>query len=823
MSHYTNNYEFGPYQFDLNRRVLMRAGQAIPLTPKATEILVMLLANAGQLVEKDELLKEVWPDTFVEESNLTQNIFTLRKALGDDRADPRYIETVTRRGYRFVAQVRFNRVIENQLPKWQRGLAPSLGSSLDEQPIIAVLPFVNADKNKDLENFASVLTDDIINNLSRVPSVHVMSRSAILRYKTEVVDPQQAGKDLGAHAVLIGKINGNPSAISIDVELVDVWRGWQLWGERFEPESNDLLEIQNEITRWLVPTLKLKLTRGEEKSVIARFTENSEAYHSYIEGRHYSSDDTQKGNEEAIKHFERAIEIDPHYALAYGGIIDCYLRLATNYLPSEGSVSSTVRQNDPNESHPKVRLRFEWDWKSAERELRHANDLQANYPSSHQWYAAYRTIQQLFRNTDLVQRSDSKSTNDASFELKNRAFGQIASLELTSNEQVQVYCVISREQIDVGNYEAAARILGRWWSFGKWPVLEGLDQKWCADLLFTCGELAGCVASTLQIRQGQRHGEELLNGSIALFEQLGFKRQAAEARIGLALCYYRQGLFDIGRATLIRVLDELSVDDSELRSLALIRLGILERHAGRLRDALARLTEASTVMERAGPWASCRCHIEMASTYKDLAIAENASSYFDAARDFYIRALHEFAAIGNHRYVGIAENNLGFLMLSIGAYEESETHLLRSRTLFEDFHDRVRAAQVNETLARLYIAMDQYALAQETIRLAIEALELTDGEALLAEALTTSGIVNSKLNNSAEAKRDFEAAYRIAERCGDREGAGRAMLVMVEEIGHWLSDAEKIQVSTHLKGLLSVTQQTALRIRVERSLALIGS
>ena len=110
-----NTYEFGPFQFDLAERVLMRNGEGISLTPKASEILVILLSNAGQLVEKDELIREIWPDTFVEEANLTQNIFRLRKALGDHRTKPNYIETVAKRGYRFVAPVRVTRVVEKPL------------------------------------------------------------------------------------------------------------------------------------------------------------------------------------------------------------------------------------------------------------------------------------------------------------------------------------------------------------------------------------------------------------------------------------------------------------------------------------------------------------------------------------------------------------------------------------------------------------------------------------------------------------------------------------------------------------------------------------
>ncbi len=227
------------------------------------------------------------------------------------------------------------------------------------------------------------------------------------------------------------------------------------------------------------------------------------------------------------------------------------------------------------------------------------------------------------------------------------------------------------------------------------------------------------------------------------------------------------------------------------------------------------------IVERSGPWATCRCHIELASTYKDLAISESAISYFDVAKDYYLKALHEFAALGNHRYVGIVENNIGFLLLNTGSFKDSEAHLLRAGTLFERLDDRVRAAQVNETLARLYVATDQLLLAREAIKRAVGTLELTDGEALLAEALSTNGLVNSKLGNYSEAKKSFEAAYRVAERCGDREGAGRAILMMVEEIGDRLDDLEKIEISSDLMRLLSMTQQTALRTRVKNSLVRI--
>jgi len=203
-----------------------------------------------------------------------------------------------------------------------------------------------------------------------------------------------------------------------------------------------------------------------------------------------------------------------------------------------------------------------------------------------------------------------------------------------------------------------------------------------------------------------------------------------------------------------------------------------------------------------------RRHLELASTYKDLAIAEDDIAHFNNAKQSYYKALHEFEAVGNHRYVAIVENNIGFLLLNLNAYQESECHLLRSSRLFEAFSDAVRGAQVKETLARLYVATEQYVIAHNAIKEAVQILENTDSEALLAEALTTNGLVESRLGNYASAKNILLAACSIAERCGDYEGAGRALLILLEELKHQLEPAEKLQVSDKLKTLV-VTKQGA--------------
>jgi len=312
-----------------------------------------------------------------------------------------------------------------------------------------------------------------------------------------------------------------------------------------------------------------------------------------------------------------------------------------------------------------------------------------------------------------------------------------------------------------------------------------------------------------------------LHGSVALFEQLGLKRRASEGRIELALCYHRQGLFDIARSTLNQVLSDLSDESWELRSLALMRLASLERHAGRLKDAISRIIEATHFAELCGPWTTARCHLELATVYKDLAVAEDVTSYFDEATHFYIKALYEFEAIGHHRYVAIVENNMGLLSLSLGNYKESEEHLLRSRRLLHDFSDSLRTAQVDETLARLYIQTEQYTLAQRVIERAVKTFELADNEVLLAEGLTTKGVVAAKLGRYNDAKKSFEAAHKISERCSDSEGAGRAMLIMSEEIGDHLELVEWIQISKELKQLLANTQQTSLKSRALKCLARI--
>lgn len=811
-------YAFGPYHLDLSKRVLTRDGETILLGGRAIDILIILVTKAGEIVEKDELLREVWPDSFVEESNLSQNIFMLRRALGDDRADPRYIETVTRRGYRFVAAVNAN--------GGQARYPESKEVAVSTPPIVAVLPFVNSARHEELEYLVDGLTDNIINNLSLISKLRVMSRSAVFRYKAQDLDPQRVGKELGASSVLVGKIQAQRSGVVVGVELVDVATGWQLWGKSFDSESKDLVEIQSAIIRQLLSTLKLELTGAEEKRVTARYTENAEAYQAYLEGRYHWSRYTKKGIEKAIQHFRHAIDLDPNYALAYAGIVDCYLRLATNYLPSGDHVSRLAHQiaNDPkmsgqssDESDPMIKLRFEWDWKGAERELRRASELKSDYPSAHQWYAAYHWSKELFHKSP--NRKETFADERIGHNIQRTQF---FSATLSPDEEVQVFCTITREQIEVGNYEAGCLILRRWWTLGDWPIIEGLSSYSAGDLLFTTGSLVGCLSSTGRIQKGQKHAEDLLSGSIGIFEHLGAKRRSAEARIELALAYYRQGMFALARKTLLRVLAELQLEDNELKSLALIRLAVLERHAGHVADSLSRLSEAQVIVEESGPLVTGRYYHELAITLREIAIAENRSEYFDRVTSHFRRAFYEFVAIGHHRYAAVAENNHGFLNLALERFDEAEVHLAHARRVFEGLADKLRTAQVDDTLARLYVATDRLDLADSASQTAVISLEACDEEALLAEALTTRGLVFCKLNRHNEARTTLEGARRIAERCGDSEGAGRALLIVFEEMYDELDPNERLYLASRLRELLEHTQMASTRSRLENCLRLIS-
>ncbi|HSE34331.1 MAG TPA: tetratricopeptide repeat protein [Pyrinomonadaceae bacterium] len=819
MPHSNNfSYEFETHRLDVAQRVLTRNGQSIPLTPKATEVLLMLLHNAGQLVDKELLINEVWPDSFVEEANLTQNIFMLRRALQDNGRGPKFIETVARRGYRFVAPVK-------KIP------APVVTAKEEEfvsrasaTPILAALPFINATGDAEMQYLGEGIPENIINSFSGLPQLRVISRSTVFRYKNKQIDPQVIGQKLGADVLLMGKVSGHESALSVSVELVRVDNSWQLWGQTFPVDSANIFEIQDEIKRQIARALHLPLTREDEKHVAKRYTENVAAYQAYLEGRYHWSRYTRTGIERAIDHFGRAIDLDPNYALAYAGIVDCYLRLATNYLPPEdglpllddaefdlvpdeafGATDESLVAGSEQDwvVQEKVKLRHEWDWKGAERELRRANELKTDYPAAHQWHAAY-----MFSRR-LCEQSGTEP-------FRPLDFSRFPSSQLPELEEVQVLCTVAREQLEVGNYKGGCLVLQNWWTVGDWPKLQGLSAYTAADLLLTTGMLADYMASTGQFPRGHKHSEALLNGALALCAMLGLKTRVAEARAELGGCYYRQGFFDLARTTLEQALLSLSNTNQDLASLCLFRLAVVDRHAGRLHDSVNRLTRAEAMAKHAGPWILGRYHQEFGTTLRDLGTADGLHDHFERALFSFRRSLNEFEAVGNLRYVAAVRNNIGFVLLELARFEEAETHLFRAFRLFETLGDDVRCSQVEETLAQLYLGQCKYDRAEAMILKALTVLEKADEDVLLSEALVTYGRVLLGLHRESEAKGAFDGAHRIAERCGHYEGAGLALLLVLEVLRNHLLVDEEVVFLSKAQRFLAESQQASVKDRLKK-------
>ena len=271
---------------------------------------------------------------------------------------------------------------------------------------VAVLPFTytNADQSgivgADVEWLSDGITESIINSLSRVPSLKVIARSSVFRYKGKTIDPQTVGRELKVRAVVTGKVVQMGDTLSIQTELVDVKNQTQLWGEKYKRKVSDVLNLPEDISQQISDGLKIELT-GEEKSQLAkRYTQDPRAYELYWKGRYYWNQRRAEDIKEAIKDFQEAIRIDPQYALAYTGLADCYVLGNVMQLPpkeampiaTDAARKALAIDNNLAEAHTslaKIKLSYEWDWTGAETEFKQAIKINPGYATAHQWYGVY--------------------------------------------------------------------------------------------------------------------------------------------------------------------------------------------------------------------------------------------------------------------------------------------------------------------------------------------------------------------------------------------------------------------------------------------------
>jgi TolB-like protein len=398
-------YDFGPFRLDTAQRLLLRAGRIVPLTPKAYETLLALVRDRGQIVSKERLLTEVWPDSFVAENVLAVNISTLRKTLGEQPDGRLYIENVPKRGYRFLAPVRAAPAGNNQ---HAHDGAASADAQIDAPTSLAVLPFVNASADPHAEYLSDGITESIINSLARLAQLRVMARSVVFRYKGEAVDPQQVGRELNVRAVLAGQVLQLGEHLIIRTELVDVADGRQLWGAQYDRKPADLLAVQAEIATEISDRLRLQLSRAERQQLSKRYTEDTEAHRLYLMGRYFWNKRTPDSLLKAIDYFQQASTRDPNYSVAYSGLADCYTLL--NYysafrpdaaMPQAQAAAEKALAIEPTlaEAHASraiVKFWYEWDWAGADADFKQALALNPGYATAHQWYCWYLVALQRF-------------------------------------------------------------------------------------------------------------------------------------------------------------------------------------------------------------------------------------------------------------------------------------------------------------------------------------------------------------------------------------------------------------------------------------------
>jgi TolB-like protein/DNA-binding winged helix-turn-helix (wHTH) protein/Tfp pilus assembly protein PilF len=442
-------YEFGEFRLDASRRLVSRGDEPVRVTSKALETLLVLVRNRARVVTKDELMQILWPDTFVEEVNLAQNISALRKALGEAPGENRYIATIPGKGYQFVCEVRASggddevvverhtraqlvvmeeREIEEPgnvkaLPAPRRGkswvawgtLAAVLvagvaaGFWLEHRRAeraaegtghsVAVLPFQPLVPGGDEEHLGLGMADAVITKLSNIRQLPVRPTDVAIRYGDPGVDPLKAAREMGVDTVLTGRLQKVGDRVRVTVQLVRVSDGRALWAEAFDENYTNIFAVEDSISEKVAQALAVHLAGREKLEMQRHYTENIDAYRNYLKGRYEEFTFTPDGMYKAIEYFNQAIAEDPGYALAYAGLADAYttesdwLLAPREALPKADTAArkALVFDDQLAEAHGALAhaLLHEWRLKEADKEFHTALALNPGNVSTYFAYGEY--------------------------------------------------------------------------------------------------------------------------------------------------------------------------------------------------------------------------------------------------------------------------------------------------------------------------------------------------------------------------------------------------------------------------------------------------
>ena len=436
-------FEFGDFRLDADQRQLrcISSGLPVPLLSRAFDTLLHLVQHPGELVGKEALMRAVWPDTIVEENNLSQSIAAIRRALGERPGEHKYIVTIPGRGFRFVPQVR--RLTEASTlqppgaaapdvlppeapasggmagaPARHRWIAATAGAvalaaavagyvllpqrAADSQVrTLAVLPFKPIDPIDADRSLQYGMTDTLISRLGSLGGVSVQPFSSVRRFGDPNQDARAAGKELGVASVLDGTIQRNGDRVRVSASLIDVENGRQLWSDQFLEDFTDIFSVQDAIAARVADALAVRLTGSEKRQLTHRYTNDAEAYQLYVSGWFQRSRSDAEGFKRAIDYFTQAIARDPNYPLPYVGLADSYTMLAVFGLvaPNDAFAPALAAANkaleldsELGEAHASlahIKIQFEHDYEMARREYQRALRIAPRYAVAHMWYGLF--------------------------------------------------------------------------------------------------------------------------------------------------------------------------------------------------------------------------------------------------------------------------------------------------------------------------------------------------------------------------------------------------------------------------------------------------
>lgn len=389
-------YQFGKFVLNVQEQLLTADGRAVHLPTKEFETLQMLVENNGKVLSKDEMMSAIWKDTFVEESNLSQYVSRLRKILNVD--GNQYIKTISKRGYRFSADVKVSEgdvIIERHL---RLKVGGNQTRTLGEISSVAVLPFQSLASPAEDEFFGLGIADALITQLTRTGQIITRPTASVLKFRSADQDSVAIAELLNVDAILEGNFQKSGNRLRLTAQMLDSQSGKTLWAESFNTEIDDIFEVQDRIAERIVNAFSKQYSAETRGQLTKRYTENKAAYQEYLKGRFNFSKRTADGLTKALHNFERAIEIDPLYALAYAGMAEVYqlLPLSDELEPHAAfpkAKAAVLRALEIDDAIPEahvslgvILMDFDWNWRGAELSFQKAIELNPNYPAAHQVY-----------------------------------------------------------------------------------------------------------------------------------------------------------------------------------------------------------------------------------------------------------------------------------------------------------------------------------------------------------------------------------------------------------------------------------------------------